>query len=153
MLKRLINYLDMIITARKLFAISALLSLTGRIFRMVQRPIDCEDHFPCLLHFTLVKTKVLLTDTLKDEYIGFSSCVYLVFGALLGPVKGEVIFSIFKYFQFSIAAMSHSLIDAMAKMKIVIECLDGEYVIGSGKREHLGPKSFWVKDTIRKRTV
>ena len=67
----------------------------------VESSVDSEDHFPCLFHLTSVVTKVLLTGTLEGEYIGFTGSLDLTSGALLGPVEGELILSIFECFKLS----------------------------------------------------
>ncbi len=59
----------------------------------VESCVDSEDHFLCLLHLTLVVTKVLLTHTLEGHSVGLISCLDLTSGALFGPVEGETTLS------------------------------------------------------------
>ena len=70
---------------------------TGCTFQ-VESSVDNEDHSSCLLHLTSVVTKVLLTDILEGENIGFEFTGYLTSGALLGLVEGEIILSKLEYF-------------------------------------------------------
>ena len=73
----------------------------SRGYISVESSVDSEDHFSCLLNYTSVETKVLLSDSLEGESIGFT-CYNLTSAAFLVPVEGEIVnLSKFEDFEFS----------------------------------------------------
>ncbi len=66
------------------------------ILLFVESSVDSEEHFPssCVLHLTLVVTKILLSHTREAHSVGpIISCFDMTSGALFGPVEREPILS------------------------------------------------------------